>query len=129
MKKEKLPNQRNTLQRRVIGEVITRSTHPLTVEEIHAGAIRHQPKIGIATIYREVKRLQETGEIATVELPGEKPRYEKARMAHHHHFKCTACETVYDIPGCNAHAPTLPKGFTHQSHEMLIYGHCGQCNL
>lgn len=65
----------------------------------------------------------------SVPLPGDSPRYEPARHAHHHHFQCTECKRVFDVHQCPGDLAKLaPQGFTVERHEITLYGHCEQCN-
>lgn len=123
---------RKTQQRETLQTVITKAGRPLSVPEIHALATAALPKLGIATVYREVKRLAEEKAITRVDIPGENaPRYEMqhAHAHHHHHFKCDGCGKVFDIEGCQIPAPalSLPRGFTHRAHDVTIYGMCRSC--
>lgn len=83
-----------------------------------------------ATLYRTLKGLLASGEIAAVELPGEPARYEPRRAAerHHHHFRCDRCTRVYDLDGCaTGIGRLLPRGFAMRGHDITIYGTCGPC--
>lgn len=120
-------NERNTKQKRIVAEVIEQAARPLTIPEVHALAQKKLPKLGIATVYREIARLSESGEIHSVAIPGDPLRYEKTAH-HHHHFKCTGCNTVFELEGCLKNVTRLmPKGFTHQSHDITLYGLCRKC--
>lgn len=126
---------RKTQQRETLQAVLHKAGRPLNVPEIHELALAMMPKLGIATVYREVKRLAEEEAIARVDIPGENaPRYEMrhdhGHHHHHHHFKCESCERVFDIEGCAlpAAALKLPKGFTQRDHEITIYGTCSRCS-
>ncbi len=119
---------RNTVQKNAIISVIEKSLRPLAVEEILAEGVKLVPTLGIATVYRELKRLQESGEIKVVQMPGDAVMYERKDIHHHHHFKCEACGTVYDIEGCvGEFQKILPKGFLMKSHEIFLYGNCDKC--
>jgi Fur family ferric uptake transcriptional regulator len=54
--------QRQTRQRDAILETITQASGPLSIPEIHERAAQALPAIGIATIYRTLKLLQESGQ-------------------------------------------------------------------
>ncbi len=98
--------------------------------QIHEGAIRELPGLGIATVYRTIKSLLEEGEIVVVELPGEEPRYEPAGRGHHHHFRCRVCEQTFDLAVCPVGMPrgtTLPGGYTVEDHSLTLYGRCSAC--
>ncbi len=120
--------KRNTDQRRAIQQVFQQEPHPLTAQEILEHAQTEVPNLGLATVYRNLKSLTDSGLLRLVELPGEPCRYELTDQDHHHHFKCLACGRVFDIPGCVAGiAGLLPEGFKLRSHEILLYGHCPNC--
>lgn len=118
---------RNTKQKQIISQVIEAAHRPLTVHEILEKGQQHLPNLGLATVYREMNRLTEAGDITTVAIPGDMPRYEACKH-HHHHFKCNACDRVYDIEGCSSTLKTLvPEGFKAQSHDLTFYGLCRAC--
>ena len=120
--------ERSTTQRRAILAAINVAGRPLTPEEILASAQAEVPKMGIATVYRNVKALEYAGEIAGVELPGEGRRFEAAGLKHHHHFHCRACGKVFDLTGCTGGFQSLvPRGFRLEDHEVILYGRCKAC--
>lgn len=86
------------------------------------------PGIGMATIYRNIKSMLESGEITAVSLPGGGDRYEIAGHGHHHHFHCRLCDRMYEVDACPGDMRKLaPKGFVLESHELTLYGLCGDC--
>ena len=121
---------RSTPQQSAIANVLHKSGRPLSPGEVLAGARGAVPGLSLATVYRALKRLQEDGEIARVEIPGQPPRYESKAAAahHHHHFVCRVCDRVFDIEGCAAGLESLgPAGFVVESHEVVLYGLCRSC--
>jgi Fur family ferric uptake transcriptional regulator len=119
---------RETKQKQAVMRVIREACHPLTVQEVLVEGQAHLPKLGLATVYREISRLSESGELQTVSIPGDPPRYEMARH-HHHHFKCTICNRVYELEGCPASlAKLVPKGFRAERHDLTFYGSCAHCH-
>jgi Fur family transcriptional regulator, ferric uptake regulator len=122
--------QRHTRQRDVIVEVIQAAAGPLTVPEILDRSQRKVPGLGIATVYRTLKLLQDAGEVRTVILPTGETRYESAALGHHHHFHCRVCDEVYDFLDCPVSLPgdhALGNGFLVESHELTLYGVCSNC--
>lgn len=98
--------------------------------EIYERARREVPGLGIATVYRVVKTLKESGEVVVVELPGEEPRYEPAGRGHHHHFRCLLCEQTFDLEVCPVGIPSgtmLPGGYRVDDHNLTLYGRCSGC--
>ncbi len=119
---------RETIQRKAILQVIDSSEHPLCVEEILAKGECIVPSLGIATVYREIKRLVSEGKITSVSIAGRPDLYERIGKHHHHHFKCDSCNKVYDVDGCLDGVERLvPKGFAMSSHEITLHGKCAYC--
>lgn len=120
--------ERSTRQRTAIREVIDAAGRPLSPQEVLEAAQAAVPGVSQATVYRNLKLLLDGGEITSVTLPGDSPRYEPARHAHHHHFQCTACRRVFDVHQCPGDMANLaPKGFTVERHEITLYGRCDRC--
>lgn len=118
---------RNTKQKQLITDIVVTAERPLTIPEILERGQKQLSKLGIATVYREVNRLLQFGEIDTVNIPGDLPRYEPSRY-HHHHFKCNECEKVYELEACSKDINKLvPKGFKTTTHDLTFYGTCQIC--
>jgi len=84
--------------------------------------------LGIATVYRNLRTLQDSGWLEAVELPGEPARYEVAGKGHHHHFHCRDCDRVYEVDGCPGNLDEVtPQGFQLENHEFVLYGLCDTC--
>lgn len=123
---------RKTQQREILKSTIEAEKRPLSIPEIHTLVLAKSPRYGIATVYREIKRLTDDGQLKRVDIPGENaPRYEVEHghaHHHHHHFKCEECNKVFDIEMCNLPVEKLlPKGFTHTAHDITIFGTCREC--
>lgn len=118
---------RKTDQRDAIRAVFRNAQRPLTANEVLDRALPSVPGIGIATVYRNIKRLNEDGWLLSVDLPGEPSRYELADQEHHHHFRCDECGRVFDVPGCHAHMEHVPEGFSVARHEVWLFGTCPEC--
>ena len=87
------------------------------------------PTLGIATVYRQLRRLQDAGEVRAVDLGVNDVRNEPTDREHHHHFRCRECEEAIDIHGCpGGMAELAPPGFEIQKHEITLYGRCGECS-
>lgn len=119
---------RKTKQRDAIQQVFEIAKRPLSPDEVRAEAGKLFPGIGIATIYRNLKSLVESGYLKVVEIPGAAALYEPADLDHHHHFQCDDCEKVFDIPGCPGNLENMtPPGFEVSSHNITLYGRCPEC--
>lgn len=117
---------RSTTQRETIFEVLSHSSQALSAEELLAECQKTVPNMGIATIHRELKRLREEHQLEEVKIPNDVLRFCLSNKHHHHHFKCTDCNKVYDID-CGSVDLKLPKGFKKAEHEVNIFGTCKEC--
>lgn len=146
--------QRRTRQREDIETLILNAPGPLTIAEIHHGVQKkpatgktskvgvsaissksgRAPKAaaGIATVYRTVNLLLETGRIQSVILPNGETRYEAHKPGHHHHhFQCRQCHRVLDLDLCPVGLPTgttIAGGYYVESHELTLIGLCPKCH-
>lgn len=121
--------ERKTRQHQAIFDVIVAAHRPLLAQEILVLASLAVPRLSLATVYRNLKTLQDEGDIKPVLLPGQNPRYELASHAHHHHFQCRQCERVFALEACPGNLHRLaPSGFTVEDHEIILYGRCDDCS-
>ena len=120
--------ERRTRQREAIQRAMRSAGRALSAGEIHDAASRLVRSIGLATVYRTLRAMQEGGEVVTVSLPGDTPRYELAGLEHHHHFHCRGCGRVFEMHGCPRDLTRLaPAGFDVDGHELVLYGRCARC--
>ena len=121
--------QRKTRQREAIREVFRKYPRPLRVEEVHEYAGRDVPRLGIATVYRNLKLLVAEGDLVEVAVPELGTMYERAGIGHHHHFYCRSCGKMFDFPGCPIQGRELaPPGYRTDAHELFLFGLCAGCN-
>lgn len=121
--------RRTTRQKQAIQAVLEEQKGPLLPDDIHRLAVKTVPSLGIATVYRSLKNLQEEGQVCCVEIPGQPPRYERSDKGHHHHFHCKECGGVFDLDKCVEGLKKLaPPGFKVTDHEIILYGVCKSCS-
>ena len=121
---------RNTQQGNAIRQVLKKAGRPLSAQEVLNLAQKKVPGLGIATVYRNLKSLQQDGSVVAVELPGQPPRWELTPAKHHHHFLCNTCDKLYEINACPADLQRLlPEGYTMEEHDILLRGLCNDCSV
>ena len=121
--------QRQTKQRQLIETLLHDAERPLLPNEILSRAQVTIPKLGIATVFRTLKKMVDENQAKVVCLPGDSPRYERSDLGHHHHFKCSDCDSVFEINGCPGHLENLlPEGFQMTDHEITLFGRCADCS-
>ena len=121
---------RNTQQGNAIRQALKKAGRPLSAQETLAMAQNKVPGLGIATVYRNLKSLQQDGSVVAVELPGQSPRWELSPEKHHHHFLCNTCDKLYEINACPSDLQRLlPEGYTLEEHDILLRGLCNDCSI
>lgn len=123
---------RHTKQRaavvKVLGEGGFRSAQDWHDLLRHGGAA-----IGLATVYRALQALAETGDVDAVVTDSGETLYRlcEAREVHHHHLRCRVCGTAEDVdmPTFEAWAASVAAqhGYSHLEHTVELTGVCGQC--
>lgn len=120
--------ERATRQRAAIAEALRRANRPVSPRELLDEARSAVPSLGPATVYRTLRAMVDDGTAAVVQLPGEPPRYEMSHLGHHHHFRCRACDRVFEVDGCPGDLAGLaPAGFRVEAHEVVLFGRCASC--
>lgn len=120
--------QRKTSQREAITGAFTETERPLSPQEVLDAAQGEVPGMGIATVYRNIKRLTAEGWLVPVEIAGEPTRYERAGKRHHHHFHCQVCDRVFEVHGCvDTIRQLTPRGFELLGHDLVLMGRCAEC--
>lgn len=75
-----------TVQRRVIAQVLSESDDHPDVEAVHRRAVRIDPRISIATVYRTVRLFEEANILERHDFRDGRSRYEEAGADHHDHL-------------------------------------------
>ena len=70
-------------------------THP-TAETVFVLAKRHLPSIALGTVYRNLSKMAEAGEITKIPVPDAPDRFD-AELSNHMHILCVGCGKIYDI--------------------------------
>jgi Fur family ferric uptake transcriptional regulator len=121
---------RLTPQRRAVLDAIEATNGRFTALELFQRARRSFPRLGLATTYRTLELLRETGSLHALSGEG-RPAYVRCSPKHHHHLVCLTCGSVEDTELCatpSQRALTRRHGFRAESHELEIYGICRRCS-
>ena len=121
-----------TEQRKIIAKVISESKelfgesdHP-DVDELYNRVSKLDPKISIATVYRTVKLLEESGILTKHDFKGGKARYEQINESHHDHL--IDIKTGEIIEFVDEEIEILQKkvadkyGYNLVDHKLELYG-------
>ncbi|WP_085954887.1 Fur family transcriptional regulator [Caulobacter sp. AP07] len=75
-----------TAQRQVVAEVLSDADDHPDVVEVHRRALLLDPQISVATVYRTVRLLEETGVVERHDFRDGRSRYEETPANHHDHL-------------------------------------------
>ncbi len=117
---------RLTGQRRTIARVLEGSEDHPDVEEVHARAMREDPGISIATVYRTVKLFEEAGILERHEFRDGRARYETADRDHHDHLIDISTGEVIEFVDEEIEALqekiAAKLGYRLKGHRLELYG-------
>jgi Fur family ferric uptake transcriptional regulator len=121
---------RMTRQRKVILEELKRSTAHPSAEEVYALVRKRLPRISLGTVYRNLEKLSELGEIAKLTFGGAINRFDPD-PEEHYHIRCSLCDRVVDAPmalleDIEEHL-TRKTEFKIIGHRLEFYGLCPEC--
>lgn len=117
---------RLTEQRRTIARILDEASDHPDVEELHSRATAEDPRISIATVYRTVKLLEETGILEKHEFGDGRARYEAADRDHHDHLIDMNSGEVIEFvdPEIEALQEKIAQrlGYRLKGHRLELYG-------
>lgn len=123
---------KSTRQRSRIIEMFFNTGGHLSVEELWSKVRSEDTRVSVATVYRTMKLLSESGLVHARNFGDGQTRYEVAVGRHHHdHLICTRCGTIVEFENVRIEAMqdavARKHGFRVTSHKMELYGLCRNC--
>jgi len=121
---------RSSRQRDVVLETV-RSTfeHP-TAEWIFRMTRKRLPRVGLGTVYRNLKALVDEGLIREVRSADEAVRYD-GNTGEHYHIRCVSCDRVSDLPvsvdRTIEQRARYATNYAIMGHEVEVRGVCPGC--
>ncbi len=109
-----------TEQRRTIARVLSSADDHPDVEEVYQRAIRLDPKISIATVYRTVRLFEEANILERHDFGDGRSRYEEATDEHHDHLIDMQTGKVIEFQ--NEEIEALQEKIA-EKHGMKLVGH------
>ena len=122
-----------TLQREAILRTLYDSDEHLTPEALHRLVQQKYPnlRIGIATVYRTLSLLEESGIVTSLSFGAQGKKYELGAKEHHDHMICTECGKITEFldEEIEKRQEKIANefGFLMKDHSMQIYGICETC--
>lgn len=122
--------KRNTIQSSLVLETVRKLQCHATADEVYSEIIKTYPTISRGTVYRNLQRLCETGEIRKREIPDGADRFDHL-CDDHYHIRCVKCGRVFDVD--MEYIPNLEQsvrdahGFSFTGHDIVFKGICPEC--
>jgi Fur family ferric uptake transcriptional regulator len=123
---------KSTSQRDVIIQAFFDTREHVAIGDLHQMVLKHNPRIGYATVYRTLKMLTECGLAAERHFGDGQTRYEPNEADEHHdHLICRSCGTIVEFENEEIeriqHRIAESHGFSVDSHRHELYGLCPRC--
>ncbi len=120
---------RVTPQRRLIASILQEQDGHLSADEIYLLARQRRASVSLATVYRTLGRLKESGLVRELRLTGDRCHYEIDKA--HQHMVCLLCGKVIEFvcPGYRdaLNEPANQHGFQITSARVKLLGYCADC--
>ena len=122
---------RPTRQRKAVSEVLSTITKFSSAQEVHSLLTSRGEKVGLATVYRTLQALAETGAIDVLRNDGGEALYRACSTDHHHHLVCTGCNKTTEISSPEVEVWTekiaREQGYVISGHTIEVFGLCKNC--
>ena len=123
--------RRNTRQKDAVRHALGEAKGFVSAQQLHQVLRNHGSTIGLATVYRTLTDLADSGEADALQSQDGEALYRACTTSHHHHLICRACGQTLEIDagGAEKWADSIAKehGFTAPSHTIEIFGICPKC--
>lgn len=126
--------RRATKQRAAIRTLLGQTSEFKTAQQLHRLLSEEGSTIGMATVYRALQAMTESGELDVVRTADGESAYRRcANKQHHHHLVCRRCGTTVEISADQletwAVSVAEQHGFTKVDHDFELFGLCRTCTL
>jgi Fur family transcriptional regulator, ferric uptake regulator len=123
------PGPLSSKQQQLLQE-LRRSKGELSGQELHARLRSGSRPMGLATVYRHLRQLQQQGVVRCRHLPSGEALYAPAERDEHH-LTCVDCGSTETLAVCPVHDVQLGEqqlmGFRPLFHTLEFFGLCRAC--
>jgi Fur family transcriptional regulator, ferric uptake regulator len=122
---------RSTKQKIAVESVLQKLGKFKSAQEIHELLSKSNEKVGLATVYRTLQSLSESGFVDVVLGADGENLYRACSPEHHHHLLCRKCGQTneFSAPEIEKIAERISKkyNFSQTDHVIEISGICKEC--
>jgi Fur family ferric uptake transcriptional regulator len=131
MSEAKQVTKRNTPQKQAVNLALSEAIGFVSAQQLHQRLKAHGSSIGLATVYRTLIDLAQSGEADSLQSKDGEVLYRACSTAHHHHLICRDCGLTLELEAKNlekwADEVAADNGFSEPSHTIDIFGVCSDC--
>lgn len=102
-----------------------------SARELHTIIAERGEHVGLATIYRELRRMLTAGSLDVLHDQSGEARYRWCGAGHHHHLVCGHCGATAEIDGLDLErwieSVATAADFADVEHVVELIGTCRQC--
>ena len=123
--------ERSTRPFQAVLDELARSEDFRSAQDIYAALRARGSGVGLATVYRALQSLVESGRADVLRKEAGEAVYRECGEIHHHHLVCRRCGKTVEVqgPAVERWADQMADkhGFTDVSHTVELFGVCGAC--
>lgn len=125
--------KRHTWQREAVRVELTDAPGFVSAQELHRRLKDSGSTVGLATVYRALASLSETGEADSLQSPEGETLFRSCETtSHHHHLVCRRCGETHELEATAveewASKVGAKYGFTDIGHVADLFGLCQKCS-
>lgn len=123
---------RSTRQKRAVEAALADAEEFRTAQELHEALRGAGESVGLATVYRTLQAMSDSGEVDVLKTDGGEAAYRRCSSTHHHHhLVCRHCARAVEIEGPAverwAAAQASEHGYAEVDHTVELIGTCPEC--
>src|ERR1039458_9105134 len=123
---------RSTRQKRALSAVLAETDRFRSAQELHAALRTRGERVGLTTVYQQLRTLAAAGLIDSLRSDGGELLYRLCDTAkHHHHLVCHECGRTVEVEDTVvwrwAERVAADAGFVNIAHHLEFSGTCAGC--
>jgi Fur family ferric uptake transcriptional regulator len=123
---------RSTPQKRAVSAVLEEVDGFLSAQDLHAELRARGQRVGLTTVYNQLRALAEAGEVDSLRAEDGEALYRRCGSdGHHHHLVCRSCGRTVEVAERSverwAARIAAAEGFVDVTHTVEVVGTCPEC--
>ena len=123
--------ERSTRQFQAVLDELARTRDFRSAQDIHAAMRAGGASVGLATVYRALQSLVDSGRADVLRTDAGESVYRECGETHHHHLVCRSCGIAVEVqgPAVERWADQMADehGYADVSHSVELFGTCRAC--